>query len=249
MANLHSNISFALVNIPIVMNPIIRDNDIPFNQLHKKCLNRIKYIKYCPHCKKDIKENDIIKAYQYDKDNYITFTKDELNDLKLTNEKEIEVIGFLNLSEIDPYYFEKSFYLMSDNSNKSYKLFLEALKKVKKVALCKTVIGSKFYYCILRSNNNGLLLTTLYFYEEVNIPEYSVYKDITKKELDLAIKLIDSMNIKFNPKDYIDEYQTNIRDAIDDKLDGKKIKKKNKNNKEQIKDLMKALEKSLKNVK
>lgn len=138
---------------------------------------------------------------------------------------------------------------MSDNSNKSYKLFLEALKKVKKVALCKTVIGSKFYYCILRSNNNGLLLTTLYFYEEVNIPEYSVDKDITKKELDLAIKLIDSMNIKFNPKDYIDEYQTNIRDAIDDKLDGKKIKKKNKNNKEQIKDLMKALEKSLKNVK
>ena len=248
MPNIHSNISFALVNIPVVMNPIIHDNDIPFNQLHKKCMHRIKYIKYCPTCKKDVKESEIIKGYQYDKDNYISFTKDELSKLKLPNEKEIEVVGFVNLSDIDPYYFEKSFYLMSDNSSKPYKLFCEALKKTKKVALCKTVLGTKFYYCILRFDDMGILLTTLYFYEEVNIPEYSNDKNITKKELDLAIKLIDSLNVKFNPKEYKDEYQDKIKNAINDKLNGKKIKGSKKKTSPKINDLMKALEKSLKDV-
>ena len=248
MPNIHTNISFALVNIPVVMNPIIHDNDIPFNQLHKKCMHRIKYIKYCPKCKKDIKESEIIKGYKYDTDNYITFTKEEINKLKLPNEKEIEVIGFVNLNDIDTYYFEKSFYLLSDNSSKPYKLFCEALKQTKKVALCKTVIGTKFYYCILRFDDFGILLTTLYFYEEINIPEYTNDKNITKKELDLAIKLINSLRIKFNPKEYYDEYQDKIKNAIDDKMDGKKIKGSKTKPKKQISDLMKALEHSLKNV-
>lgn len=249
MPNIHSNISFMLVNIPVILNPIIHDNDIPFNQLHKKCLNRIKYIKYCPKCKKDLKEIDIIKGYQYDKDSYITFNKEELNKLKIPNEKEIEVVGFLNLNEIDPYYFEKSFYLTSDTNSKPYKLFSETLKQTKLVALCKTVLGSKFYYSIIRFNPKGLLMTTLYFYEEVNIPNNNIDKTILKKELDLAIKLVDEMKIKFNPKEYIDLYQNSIKNAIDDKLNGKTIKSTKKIDKKKINDLMKALEKSLKDVK
>lgn len=249
MPNINSNISFMLVNIPVILNPIIHDNDIPFNQLHKKCLNRIKYIKYCPTCKKDLKEIDIIKGYQYDKDSYITFNKEELNKLKVPNEKEIEVVGFLNLSEIDPYYFEKSFYISSKNSSKAYSLFLETLKQTKLVALCKTVLGNKFYYSIIRFNPKGLLMTTLYFYEEVTIPENKTDKKLTKKELELAIKLVNSMKIKFNPKEYIDLYQNNIKDAINDKLNGKKIKNSKKVEKKKISNLMEALEKSLKNVK
>lgn len=70
---IHSNISFGLVNIPILLNPIIKNNDTSFNQLHKKCMNRIRYIKYCPKCKKEVKEKDIIKGYEYKKDNYLTF--------------------------------------------------------------------------------------------------------------------------------------------------------------------------------
>lgn len=248
MPNIHNNISFALVNIPVIINPIIHDNDISFNQLHKKCLNRIKYIKYCPHCKKDLKEIDIIKGYQFEKDNYITFNKDELNKLKVINDKEIEVVGFVNLNEIDSYYFEKSFYLSNDNSSKAYKLFQEALKKTNLVALCKMVLGSKFYYSIIRYNPNGLLMTTLYFYNEVNIPTNNNDKVINKKELDLAIKLINSMKIKYNPKEYEDLYEINIQNAIDDKLKGKKIKRHKNDNKKKINDLMKALEKSLKDV-
>lgn len=247
MPNIHSNISFALVNIPIVMNPIIRNNDASFNQLHDKCMHRIKYIKYCPHCKTDVKEKDIIKGYEYEKDNYIVFEREELKKLKVDNDKEIDVVAFVNINEIDPFYFEKSYFLETENKSKAYSLFCEALKKTKKVALAKTIIGNKFYYCIVRFASDGLILTTLYFDEEVNLPDNDLKLKSNPKELELAIKLIDSLSAKFEPEKYKDEYQENIRKAIDDKLDGKEIKIKKKKSKAQVKDLMEALEKSLKN--
>jgi len=246
MANLHSSISFALVNIPIVMNPIIKNNDTSFNQLHNKCLNRVKYVKYCPHCKKTIKEVDIVKGYKYDYDNYLTFTKEELKKLQPENEKEIEIVSFVNINDVDPYYFEKSYYLEADGKSKAYTLFCEALKKTKKVALCKTVLNSKFYYAILRFKENGIIMNTLYFDEEVNVPDNELKKDIKPKELELAVKLIDSLSGKFEPEKYQDEYQDKIKEAIKDKMDGKEIKKSKKQSKKQINDLMKALEESLK---
>ena len=78
-----TSISFGLVNIPITMNPIVHDNDITFNQLHKKCLSRIKYVKYCPHCKKEVKQTEIIKGYKISDDNYITLTNEELKNLQI----------------------------------------------------------------------------------------------------------------------------------------------------------------------
>lgn len=246
MANIHSNITFGLVNIPIIMNPIIKNNDTSFNQLHKKCLSRIKYIKYCPTCKKYLKETDIIKGYQYEKDNYLVFDKKELDALKPENDKEIDVVSFIKLEEIPVVYFEKSYFLETENKSKAYVLFYEALKKTKKVALAKCIISSKFYYCILRFVKEGIIMTTLYFKEEVNIPSRNLDAKVVDKELDLAIKLIESMSGKFEPEKYKDEYQNNIKKAIDDKLDGKKVKGKKKNNKAQINDLMEALEKSLK---
>lgn len=246
MANIHSNISFALVNIPVVMTPIIRDNDHSFNQLHNKCEHRIKYIKYCPHCKVDVKEKDIVKGYEYEKDNYLIFAKDELNKIKLENDKEIDVVSFVNINEIDPFYFEKSYFLKTENKSKAYALFCEALKKTKKVAVAKTLLGSKFYYCILRFSNNGIIMTTLFFEEEVNVPHNELAVKSNEKELELAIKLIDSLTDKFKPEEYIDEYQENIKKAIDNKLNGKEIKSKKKKNKKQVNDLLEALEKSLK---
>lgn len=248
MPNIHSNINFGLVNIPIKMNPIIKNNDNSFNQLHKKCQNRIKYIKYCPKCKTDVKEKEIIKGFEYEKDKYIVFKKEELDKLRPENEKEIEIISFVPLSDIDPIYFEKSYDLDADakGKNKAYYLFCEALKKTKLVALAKTVIGSKFYYCTLRFNSQNIIMTTLYFEEEVNTNKDDSNIEIDKKELDLAIKLITSLKGKFEPEKYKDEYQDNIKKAIEDKVEGKSIKKVKKNNKKQISDLMEALEKSLK---
>ena len=249
MPNIHSSISFALVNIPVVLNPIIKNNDTAFNQLHAKCLNRVKYIKYCPVSKKDLKESDIIKGYQFEKNNYLVFSKEELNNLKLDQEKEIEVVSFIKESEVPTWYYEKSYLLSVENKSKAYTLFYEALKRSKKVALVKTVLGSKFYYGILKLSLNGIILTTLYFEEEIKMPDKDLSSKVTEKELNLAIKLIDSLSGRFEPSKYKDEYQDRIKKAIDDKLDGKKIIKGKKNNRKQIDDLMKALEKSLKESK
>ena len=246
MANIHSNITFGLVNIPVVMNPIIKNNDTSFNQLHKKCLTRVKYIKYCQHCKKNLKESDIIKGYEFEKDNYLIFDKSELNKLKPESEREIEVVSFIKENEIDPIYYEKSYFLESDNKSKAYILFYEALKKTKLVALAKCILSSKFYYVILRLEKNGIIMTTLYFNEEVNIPNRELKNNINDKELNLAIKLVESMKGKFEPEKYKDEYQNNIKNAIELKLDGKEIKSKKEKSKVQVTNLMEALEKSLK---
>ena len=249
MANYKFSISFALINIPITLNPIIRNNDTSFNQLHKKCLNQIRYIKYCPHCKKNIKETDIIKGYKLETNNFLTFTKEEIKKLQPQNEKEIEIISFIDLKDVDPYYFEKSYFLKADGKNKAYILFCEALKKTKKVALCKTVLGTKFYYAILRFKENGIIMNTLYFDEEIDIPENEIKKDIKPKELEMATELIKSLSAKFDPSKYQDEYQNKIKDAIKDKINGEEIKGTKKQSKKQINDLMKALEASLKESK
>ena len=249
MPNIHSSISFALVNIPVLLNPIIKNNDTSFNQLHKKCLQRIKYVKYCPHCKKDVKENDIVKGFEFERNSYLVFSKAELDNLKPDKDKEIEVISFVKEGSVPPWYFEKSYFLNTEKKSKAYNLFYEALKKTKRVALVKTVIGPKFYYGILKLVPNGIILTTLYFEEEVRIPDKNMEVKVTNKELDLAVKLIESMDGEFKPHEYKDEYQEALKKAIDAKLDGKKITKTKSTNKKQINDLMKALEKSLKEKK
>ncbi len=243
-----TSISFGLVNIPVNINPLIKNNDISFNQLHKKCLSRIKYVKYCPHCKKEVKQADIIKGYEYAKDDYITLTKEELDNIKSEDEKNIEIIGFTDIKEVDPIFLEKSYIITTSSKSKSFSLFKAALAKTNKIALAKTIISTKFYYCILRLTDDGLIMNTLYFLEEINIPDLASEAKFTKKELDLAVALINSLKIKFKPEELIDEYQVEIKKAIDLKLDGKKIKKPKLKEGKNIKDLMTALEMSLRNV-
>lgn len=243
-----TSISFGLVNIPVEMNPIIKNNDISFNQLHKKCLTRIKYVKYCPHCKKNVSQSDIIRGYEFRKDDYVTLTNEEFNKLKTEDEKTIEIIGFVNLSEIDPVYFDTSYVLKTSTKSKSFSLFKEALNKTKKVAIAKTVVGTKFYYVVIRLMRDVLIMNTLYFEEEVVIPDEVADAKFTKKELDLAVQLVNSLKIKFKPEEYIDEYQKRVQEALKAKEIGKKVKVPKAHNTKNIKDLMTALELSLKNV-
>ena len=243
-----SSISFGLVNIPITINPILQDNDVSFNQLHKKCLTRIKYVKYCPHCKKEVKQEDIIKGYKINEDKYITLTSEELKNLRVETEGNIEIVGFVGASEIDPVFYEKSYVVSVPSKSKAFSLFRDALEKSKKIAIAKTILSTKFYYVAIRMMGDNVIMSTLYFNEEIIIPDAVSSAKYTKKELDLAMKLIDSLKMKFKPEEYVDEYQENIKEAIKEKQKGMKpktVKAKQKNN---IKDLMQALELSLKNV-
>lgn len=245
MANINSAISFGLVNIPIVYNPVIKNNDTSFNQLHKKCLNRIHYQKYCDHCKKIVKEADLIKGYEYEKGEYVTFTKEELANMQVDSKDSIEVISFVPEGEIDPYYYEKSYILTTPKKSKAYSLFLEVLKKSKKVAVARTSLSTKFYYVLLRYFEGNILMSTMYFEEEVNIPDAAISAKYTKQELDLAMKLVNQLSGHFTPESYEDDYQNQIKVAINEKINGKPLPKKSKKVKPSMKDLVSSLQKSL----
>ena len=248
MANLKSAISFGLVHIPVVLNPVIKNNDTNFNYLHNKCLNRIAYIKYCPICKKDVRQNELVKGYEYSDDKYVTFDEEDFSKLKSDGDKNIEIVSFVNFKDIDPIYFEKSYYLKTDSKNKAFLLFKNALKKSGKVAIAKTIIGSKSYYAVLRFGIDNIIMTTLYYEEEIRLDESELKSNYTEKEMDLALKLIDSMTSKFNPSEYKDEYQDKIKDAIEQKVAGKEIKRTKKKKEKTITNLLEALESSLKNA-
>ncbi|MBQ3021361.1 MAG: Ku protein [Bacilli bacterium] len=243
---LKTAITFGLVNIPVRLNPVIKNNDTNFNYLHKKCLNRVSYIKYCPTCKKDVTTKDLIKGYEYTDDKYVTFDESDFDKLKTTDDKNIEIISFVNEDEIDPIYYEKSYYLNTDKKSKAFSLFKTALKKCGKVAVAKTVIGSKSYYAVLRFGENNIIMTTLYYEEEIVLDDVKVEEKYTEKEMDLALKLIESMEGEFTPEDYIDEYQDKVKNAIEKKIDGKEIKQAKSKKKVTVTNLMDALEKSLK---
>lgn len=244
--NYQTNISFGLVNIPVVLNSAIKDNNVTFNLLHKKCDTRLEFIRYCPHCETKVKAADIVKGYEYKENSYITFTNEEFNKLKSDNEKTIEIISFVNINEIDPVYYDKSYVLTPNKSTKAFELLKEVLRQSKKVAIAKTYIHNRLYYVVIRFGYQNILLNTLYYEEEVKLQKEKLKKEYTAEELKMALNLVLNLTDKFKPETYKDEYQNRIKDAIDKKMHGEKIKKvKNKKTKS-IDDLYKALEASLK---
>ena len=246
--NYQTNISFGLVNIPVILNSAIKDNNVSFNLLHKKCDTRLEFIRYCPHCDKKVRSDEIVKGYEYRDNNYVTFTSEEFNKLKSDNDKNIEIISFVDINEIDPVYYDKSYILTPNKSTKAFELLKEALRKTKKVAIAKTYIHNRLYYVVIRFGYDNIVMNSLYYEEEIKLKKEKAQKDFTETELKMAIKLIDSLAGKFTPEKYIDEYQNRIKDAIDKKMHGKKITKvKGKKNKT-INDLYKALEESLKDT-
>lgn len=242
-------ISFGLVHIPIELNNVVQNNDTNFNQLHEKCGSRINYKKMCSHCKKEVKPEEIIRGYQYTPDKYVTFTNEDMKKLQLSSSTPIEIVSFVKIDEIDPMYYEKSYYLTSKDNSKAFNLFKVALKNTNKVALAKTVIGTKFYYVTLRFEKNNIIMNTLYFDEEISVDEDAELSKFSKAEVDMATQLIDAMTAKFEPDKYKDEYQERIKDAIEQKVKGKEIVAAKKPKEESVSDLMEALKLSLKKVK
>lgn len=245
MAKTYSTVSFGLVSIPVSISTAVLNNDMRFHQYHKKCLERIKYQKYCPHCKKILKDSEIIKGYD-EEDELIFLEKNELDALKPENDGDIEIVSFVPLKEIEPKYYQKTYFLLPLKKNKAYFILWQVLNKQKYVALCKMVFHNKFTYAILRCSEDIFLITTLFFEEEMKDVPVVLSPKLGNKELELASLLVDKMKGHFEPDKYKDEYQNSLLKAIKDKAKGKKMKKSKKKKTQDISSLMEALEKSLK---
>lgn len=242
-----SAISVGLLYIPVGLYKTTRDISISFNQLCKDSHERVKYKKYCPSCDKEIKNEDIIKGYEYEKDRYVTFTQDELEKIKSKKDKTIHIEHFAKMSEIDNILFDKDYYLVPEpGAEKAYELLRQSLLTKKEVAVAKTVLGTNEDLLILYPTKECIIAKILFYQEEIQeIPKSQAKVELSKPELDMAATLIESMTRKFDVSAYHDEYQQKLRDAITAKINGNEIVSADTEKQNNIINLMEALQQSV----
>jgi len=218
-------ISFGLVAIPISMYTATQDNDIHFNQLHKEDNSRIKYRKSCSHCGKEITTKDIIKGYEYDKDHYVVVTDDDLEKIKTEKEKSIQIMHFAQLNQISPIYYDKTYQSTPlAGGDKAFELLRAALMSEQKIAIGKTVMGTKETLLAIIPREDGILISTMYYQDEIKDLAKSYNKpELVEAEVTMAKALINSMITPFEPIKYKDEYQMKLRDLLETKIAGKEI--------------------------
>lgn len=251
------SISFGLVNIPIKMFAATEDKDIRFKYLHKECNTPIKYKKTCPKCNREIKQDEIVKGFEYEPGKFVIITNEEFDTVKAeVNARAIEILDFVSLSEIDPIFFDKSYYLSPQEigaGGKAYNLLLKAMNDTQKIAIAKITIRNKQTLAALRVFNNVLILETIFFPDEVRdiklIPGLPENVEVDSKELDIAEKLIDNLTAQFDPSKYKDDYRKSLKDLIDNKIKGREIHAAPNVPENNVVDLMEALQASLKETK
>lgn len=216
-------ISFGLVNIPVKMHAATENKDVKLRQLHKECQTPVQYKKVCPVCDREIENEEIVKAYEYAKNKFVLLDEDELEALrKEQTDKAVEIVDFVKLADIDPIYFEKSYYLSpNEGGSKAYGLLRNALKDTKKIGVAKMIIRSKEQLAVIRVYKNTLVVETIHYPDEVRdvqeVPNVPDKVQPVKKELDTAKMLIDQLTTKFEPDKYKDEYRTALLDLIEEK--------------------------------
>ena len=242
-----TSISFGLVHIPVSLKPIIKSGDIGFNMIDRETRSRVQYQKTCVDCGgRIVKNEDVIKGYQYEKDQYVFFEDSDFENLKSDKDKTIAIEKFVALDEIDPIYYEKAYYVAPDkNSGKPYALLVAALAKEKKVGIARTVIGTKENLVTVRAADGYLILNTMYFDEEVQeVPNVQKEK-IVEAEVNMAKSIIGNMTGKFDPKEYKDEYREKVMQAIQRKIEGKNIIPMKQGKPAKVINLMDALKQTL----
>ncbi len=240
-------ISFGLVAIPISMYTATQDNDIHFNQLHKEDQSRVRYKKTCGHCGKELKSEDIVKGYEYDKDQYIVVSDDEIEKIKTKKEKSIQILHFAQLNQISPVYYDRTYQAIPDSGGeRAFELLRSALMKEQKIAIGKTVMGTKDTLMAIIPRENGMLISTMFYQDDIKDLQKS-YKipEPNEQELKMAQVLINSMDTPFDPAQYKDEYQGKLKELIETKIAGKEVVAAKPEQAGNVIDLMDALKASI----
>lgn len=221
-------ISFGLVHVPVKMHSATEDKDIHFRQLHKECGMPIAYEKQCPHCSKNVLPEDIVKGFEYEKDKYVIVKEDELDAIKPESARLIKILDFVDLTDIDPIYFEKPYYLSPDMAGASaYSLLLEAIKQTGKIGIAQISIRSKSNLAAIRVIENCLCLETMHFPDEIRsvnqVPNLPSVTEINDKELKMAMTLVEQLSEKFDASKYTDDYRQALSELIEQKITGESL--------------------------
>jgi DNA end-binding protein Ku len=244
-------ISFGLVSIPVRLYTAASSASVSFNQLHGVCGSRIRQQTFCPRCNRTVERAELVRGYEFAKDQYVQVKDDELKALEGEASKIIDIAEFVPLAEVDPIYFEKTYYLGPDKGGeKPYRLLADAMEKAGQVALAKYVMRGKESLVLIRPAQGGLMLHTMYFADEVrNFDEVDKGQSakIREGELDLALQLINGLASEtFSPDRYADEYRHRVLGMINQKVEGQEITvSEAPAPRAQVIDLMEALKESL----
>ncbi|MDQ0860581.1 Ku protein [Bacillus sp. V2I10] len=245
------SISFGLVNIPIKLYAATEDKDVKLRNLHSKCHTPIQYEKKCPNCDETVGNDDIVKGYEYVKGKFVILDEEEMKQLKQEHEdKAVEIIDFVNLEEIDPIYFNRSYFVgPGENGGKAYSLLREALLKSGKIGVAEMTIRSKQQLAVLRVYQNTIVMETIHYPDEVrntsDVPSVPEKTELGEKELETAIMLIDQLTTTFNPETYKDDYRDALLGLIQKKAGQNEGKTPADAPRENVVDLMSALQASI----
>ncbi|XEC95543.1 Ku protein [Paenibacillus tarimensis] len=243
-------ISFGLVHVPIKMFSATEDKDISMRMIHKACGGPIAYTRQCKNCEVDVAWDDIAKGYEYEKGRFVLFEKEELEALTTDATRTIQILDFVDLTEIDPIYFQKTYYLSPDHAGaNAYNLLLEAMKQSGKIGIAKISIRSKSSLAAIRVIDNCLAMETIFYPDEIRstgqVPGLPEAVNVNEKELTMARMLIEQLSTPFEPEKYTDDYRTRLMDLIGKKIAGEEVHVAPEVQRANVVDLMAALQASL----
>lgn len=244
------SISFGLVNIPIKMFAATEDKDVKFRMLHAACGTPVKNVRTCPHCEVEVEWKDVVKGYEYQPDQYVLMSDEELESISPQRTKTIDILNFVALEEIDPIYYKKSYYLAPDETGgKAYSLLRQAMQETGRIAVVKVIIRSAQMLAVLRVYEHVLVMESIFYPEEVRsisqLPAIPAVGAVEETEMQVAKQLIENLATQFDPEQYKDEYRLALLDAIEQKVEGQEITTAQEPRRDQIQDLMAALQASL----
>ncbi|HVL65084.1 MAG TPA: Ku protein [Actinomycetota bacterium] len=220
-------VTFGLVNIPVRLYSAIEEKSLKFRLLHADDGGRIKYQRVCATCGKEVAWDDIVKGYEYSRDHYVTFTDDELAALDVDSIKAIDVVSFVPLDDIDPIYFNRTYYVVPDPSGlKAYRLLQEALDAEGQVGVAKVALRDKEHLATVRLKDGVFVLETMHWPDEIRA---AAFEELDKKveirdaEVKMARQLIQQLSTEFRPEEFADEYRARLEELVEQKVEGAEV--------------------------
>jgi DNA end-binding protein Ku len=242
-------IAFGLVSIPVRLFAAVRGERIGFHQIHDVCNTRIRQQLFCPTCNRVVERSEIKKGYEVSKDSYVLMEDEEIKKIAPPSSETMEIRQFVKLTEIDPMYYDSSFYITPEEpGRRAYQLLLTAMKQLDYVALAQVTMHQREYAVAIRAQGKGLMLHTLFYANEVReVPEYGSQSDVEVKEreLEMGEKLIQALAKPFEPDKLEDEYSKKLLQLVEAKGEGRAVKGGPQKRLAPVTDLMTALQQSL----
>ncbi len=242
-------ITFGLISIPVKLYPAARSARVGLHQLHSVCKTRLRQPLFCPTCNRIVNRSEVVKGYEYEDGKYVLIDPEEIKKITPESARAMEILAFVKQSEIDPLFFDSSYFIVpDDHGKKAYKLLLKTMEDKDRVAIAKITMHQREYTTFLRPYDHGIALHTMYFANEIRqAPGYGQNDNVklSPQEIKLADQLVDNLSEKFQLNKYHDEFETRLRALIESKQKGREIAAAPRPARAPVIDIMAALKKSL----